>query len=252
MPVFIMEQAPLACVIHHGNRNVGWSVCGYTPQFVVHPLSPATLARTNGEPRIALESFIIEINPSARHKWEDNIIITPQASGFYFSICLLSFRQAVAIWCIVYVYVLVLGVLVCACTWEGASTAQKIPLRRICIGLLCYSRLSGTLVPTYLSMSEQPAENKLICFSFHPSSSFPSPFTFFFSLCHSTSIFVLHAHFSLFLLPSYHYATARCNISLRPSFCPSLLKVWIDKTYLCIWRVGHKFLLCCQSLNFEK
>lgn len=186
MHVFIMEQDPLACVIHHWNRYVWWSVCGHTPQLVVHPSSPATLGRTNGEPRIALESFIIEINPSARHKWEDNIIITPQASGFYFSICLLSFRQAVAIWCIV--YVLFLGCAgVCACTWEAASTAQKIPLRRICIGLLCYSRLSGTLVPTYLSMSEQAAENKLICFSFSPSASFSSPsFTCFLpslSLC---------------------------------------------------------------------
>lgn len=41
--------------------------------------------------------------------------------------------------------------------------------------MLCYSRLSGTLVPTYLSMSVQAAENKLICFSFYPPSSLSSP-----------------------------------------------------------------------------
>lgn len=88
-------------------RYVWWWVCGHAPQLTVRALSLATLGRTNGEPRIALESFIIEINPSACGKWEDNIIIAPRASCFYFSICFLSFCQAVAIWCIVYVYALV-------------------------------------------------------------------------------------------------------------------------------------------------
>lgn len=52
----------------------------------------------------------------------------------------------------------------------------KIPLSEICIGLLCYSRLSGTLAQTYLSMSvrktkkqktKQKAENNQLLVSFH-------------------------------------------------------------------------------------
>lgn len=47
----------------------------------------------SAELEIALESFIIEINPSTHHKGEDNIIITPQVSRFYFSICFLSLHH---------------------------------------------------------------------------------------------------------------------------------------------------------------
>lgn len=75
--------------------------------------------------RTALESFIIEINPSAHGKWEDNIIITPQVSRFYFSICLLSFRQAEAIWHIVYVYVFA-GM----CWWVRACEREQVQLRK--------------------------------------------------------------------------------------------------------------------------
>lgn len=72
-------------------------------------------------------------------------------------------------------------------------------------------------------MSEQAAENKLICVSLYPPSSLPSRLLLvFFPLRHSTSISVLHAPFSLFLPSSHRYATARYNIVLRPSFCPSL------------------------------
>lgn len=69
----------------------------------------------------------------------------------------------------------------------------------------------------------------------------------FFPLCHSTSISVLHAHFSLFHPSSHHKATARCL--RRPSFCPSIQSRLI--TYLCICRVGDKFQFQCQSLKFE-
>lgn len=116
---FLMKPDLLSCVIHHWNGNVWWWVCGRTPQLTGHLLSLATLWRTNRESRTAAESFKIEINPLARHKWEDNIIITPQVSCFCFSICLLSFHQAVAIWCIVYVYVYVrVSMFWCACTHE--------------------------------------------------------------------------------------------------------------------------------------
>lgn len=262
-----MERDPLACVIHHWKRDVWWSVCGHTPQLVVPPLSPATLRRTNREPWIALESFIIEINPSARHKWEDNIIITPQANCFYFSICLLSFRQAAAIWCIVYVYVLV-GVCwcVCVCTWKGASAAQKIPLRGICIGLLCYSRLSGTLVPTYLSMSEQAAENKLICFSFYPPSSLSSPsFTCFLPSLSLHISLCLHASFSLSISPLFsclcYCKMQHSSSSFFPSFSFLLFTPWKSEliSYLRIWSgffwVGQKFqssMLRCQSRELCK
>lgn len=127
--VFVMERDPRARVISCWNRNVWWSVCGHTPQLTVQALSPATLGRTNGERRIVLESLIIEINPSARGKWEDNIIITPQASCFYFSICLLSFRQAATIWHVVYVYVL--GWLCwCACVHvRGSKYSLENPIK---------------------------------------------------------------------------------------------------------------------------
>lgn len=142
------------------------------------------------------KSFISEINPSARHKWEDNIIITPQASRLCFSIGLLSFlrdgsHMVRSLWlvCVVYVH----------------ARAPKIPLKGICIGLPCYSRLSGTLVLTYLSMSVQAAENKLICFSFY-SLLF---LCLFFPLCHSASITVPHIAFFPFPPSSHCYASAR-------------------------------------------
>lgn len=129
--VFVMERDPRARAISCWNRNVWWSVCGHTPQLTVQASSPATLGRTNGEWRIVLESLIIEINPSARGKWEDNIIITPQASCFYFSICLLSFRQAATIWRVVYVYVL--GWLcwcVCVCVHvRGSKYSLENPIK---------------------------------------------------------------------------------------------------------------------------
>lgn len=89
-------------VVHHSSPGIcsPWQPCG-----------------GQTESRTAAESFKIEINPLARHKWEDNIIITPQVSCFCFSICLLSFHQAVAIWCIVYVYVRV-SMFWCVCTHE--------------------------------------------------------------------------------------------------------------------------------------
>jgi len=143
-----------------------------------HLLSSATLGRTYGEQWITVDCFKIEINLSARHKWEDNIIITPQASGLYFSICLLSFHLAVAIWWIVLVYVLVF---VCACVCESEQVTQKIPLMVICTGLLCYSRLSGTLAMTYLNDSNQQKTNKICFYIYRP-----------FSLFHMISSFTLH------------------------------------------------------------
>lgn len=47
---------------------------------------------------------------------------------------------------------------------EQAQPPLKIPLREICIGLLCYSRLSGTLAGTYLSMSVLKKQKNLIGF----------------------------------------------------------------------------------------
>lgn len=172
---FLILWDPLACVIRHWNCDAWWSVCGHTPQLTVQSVAPANLGEDKWR---AGESFIIEINASARGKWGDNVIITPQASCFYFSICLLSLRHASGghmahRLCVCACLGLPVCARVCVRTQEGASTAQKIPLREICIGLLCYSRLSGTLVRTYLSMSEQTAENKLICFS--PPSSLSSP-----------------------------------------------------------------------------
>lgn len=193
-------------------------VCGHTPQLVMHSVSPAALGRTKRwELRIDSESFIIEINPSNHHKQEDNVIITPQVSCFYFSICFLSFRQAETIWCIAYMCVLVLA----CCMWEGASTAQKIPLRGICISLLCYSRLSGTLVPTYLSMSVQAVENKLICFSFLSLSAL-SFICFLLSLSLYINLCLTHL-FSQFLSSCHCYAFAKCNIFLHLCVCLSLV-----------------------------
>lgn len=80
----IIQTQGCMYVIHHWALYVCWSVYGHKPQFAVQPLSQATLARTNGELRIVLESFIIEINPSVCHKREDNVIITPHVSCFYF------------------------------------------------------------------------------------------------------------------------------------------------------------------------
>lgn len=136
--------------------------------------------------------------------------------------------QAAAIWHIVYVCVLAWVcrfVRVCVRTQEGASTAQKIPLREICIGLLCYSRLSGTLVRTYLSMSEQTAENKLICFS--PPSSLSSPsFTCFLpslslyiNLCLTRRLVSISSLFSSLCFCKMQH----CPKKNHPSFCPSLL-----------------------------
>lgn len=124
------------------------------------------------------------------------------------------------------------GVLVCAHTWEAASIAQKIPLRGICIGLLCYSRLSGTLVPTYLSMSEQAVENKLICFSFYPPSSLSSPsFTCFLpylslhiNLCLTRPLLSISSLFSsLCYYKMQHFPSS----SFRPSL--HAMKVWVDE-----------------------
>lgn len=95
---------------------------------------------------------------------------------------------------------------------ERGGLAQKIPLRQICIGFQCYSRLSGTLVQMYLSMSEQTAENKLIFYS--PSLLIPPLLLIFFPRCHSTSISVLHASFSPF-----HHAIARTKIVLKFILC---------------------------------
>lgn len=91
-------------------------------------------------------------------------------------------------------------VLVCMYAWEGASIARKIPLRGICIGLLCYSKLSGTLVPTYLSMSVQTAENKLICFPFPPTFSLFLFESLLSSLCVALHPFL--ASFFYFFFPS--------------------------------------------------
>lgn len=91
-------------------------------------------------------------------------------------------------------------VLVCMYAWEGASIARKIPLRGICIGLLCYSKLSGTLVPTYLSMSVQMAENKLICFPFPPTFSLFLFESLLSSLCVALHPFL--ASFFYFFFPS--------------------------------------------------
>lgn len=108
-------------------------------------------------------------------------------------------------------------VLVCMCTWEGASIAQKIPLRGICIGLLCYSKLSGTLVPTYLSMSVQMAENKLICFFFSPLLSV-SAFLFF--TCSLPSVQLYISSFIISFL-FFSYSAARYFIFLQAPFCLS-------------------------------
>lgn len=88
---FLILWDPLACVIRHWNCDAWWSVCGHTPQLTVQSVAPANLGEDKWR---AGESFIIEINASARGKWGDNVIITPQASCFYFSICLLSLRHA--------------------------------------------------------------------------------------------------------------------------------------------------------------
>lgn len=129
------------------------------------------------------------------------------------------------------------GVCVCMCAREREKEKLKIPLTGICIGLLCYSRLSGTLALTYLSMSEQAAENKLICFSFYPPSSLSS--TSFTCFLLSLSLYInlwLTCPFSVFLPSSHRYATTRCNIFLRPSFCPSSL---------CVFFSSH-----CENLNW--
>lgn len=97
------------------------------------------------------------------------------------------------------------------CVWRR-GLAQEIPLRQICIGFQCYSRLSGTLVQMYLSMSEQTAENKLISYS--PSPLIPPLLLIFFPRCHSASISVLHASFSPFC-----HAIARTKIVLKFILC---------------------------------
>lgn len=94
---------------------------------------------------------------------------------------------------------------------EGGQ-AQKIPLKQICIGFQCYSRLSGTLVQMYLSMSVQTVENKLIFYS--PSLLIPPLLLIFFPRCHSASISVLHASFSPF-----RHAIARTKIVLKFILC---------------------------------
>lgn len=172
----LLNRAGSSCLSHPSLKLHQFLMISLWSHAAAHRVSvvPANL----GEDKCwAGESFIIEINASAHAKWEDNVIITPQASCFYFSICLLSFCHVSGghmAYCLCVCACLALPVLcVCARTWKGASTAQEIPLREICIGLLCYSRLSGTLVWTYLSMSEQTAENKLICF--YPPSSLASP-----------------------------------------------------------------------------
>lgn len=98
-------------------------------------------------------------------------------------------------------------------------------------------------------MSEQAAENKLICVSLYPPSSLPSRLLLvFFPLRHSTSISVLHAPFSLFLPSSHRYATARYNIVLRPSFCPSLPFAPQKSELKSL--LGVFFLELCSVLNF--
>lgn len=101
---------------------------------------------------------------------------------------------------------------VCVRVCGEGGQAQKIPLKQICIGFQCYSRLSGTLVQMYLSMSAQTVENKLIFYS--PSPLIPPLLLIFFPRCHSASISVLHASFSPF-----RHAIARTKIVLKFILC---------------------------------
>lgn len=127
------------------------------------------------------------------------------------------------------------------------------------IGLLCYSRLSGTLVRTYLSMSEQTAENKLICYS--PPSSLSSPsFTCFLpslslyiNLCLTRHVLSISSLFSSLCFCKMQH----CPKKNHPSFCPSLLFA----PYKCellrvLFGVLHGFQLysmsCCQSQKQEE
>lgn len=130
-------------------------------------------------------------------------------------------------------------VLVCMYAWEGASIARKIPLRGICIGLLCYSKLSGTLVPTYLSMSVQTAENKLICFPFPPTFSL-----FLFESLLSSLCVALHPFLAsfLFLFPLPSMLLQGTSFSFKPlSVCPlNTTKACTDKLSMYL---GFFFLL---------
>lgn len=109
-------------------------------------------------------------------------------------------------------------VLVCMYAWEGASIARKIPLRGICIGLLCYSKLSGTLVPTYLSMSVQTAENKLICFPFPPTFSL-----FLFESLLSSLCVALHPFLASFF--NFFFPSSLCCCKVLHFLSNSLLSV---------------------------
>lgn len=122
------------------------------------------------------ESFIIEINASAHGKWEDNVIITPQASCFYFSICLLSFCHVSGghmayCWCVC--ACLALPVL-CVCPhMKGCKYSSENPIK----GDMCWF---AVLFKAFWDISmdisfnvRAKAENKLICF--YPPSSLAAP-----------------------------------------------------------------------------
>lgn len=152
--------------------------------------------------------LIIEISAS-----DAQTVITPLQERCLFSICF-YLPNTRAAYCLRACDCLRLAA--CVCVWRRCL-AQKIPLRQICIGFQCYSRLCGTLVQMCLSMSEQTEENKLIFYS--PSPSIPPLLRILFPRCHSASISVLHTSFSPF-----RHAIARTQIVLK--FILSVLLFW--------------------------
>lgn len=152
-----------------------------------------------------------------------------------------------------------LGRLVCVCVHvRGSKYSSENPIKedmyRFAVLFKAFWDIS-TDISFNVRASGRKQTNLLLLLPFFLPL-FPLFLLVFFPLCHSTSISVLHSHFSLFLPSSHHYAAARCNIFLRPSFCPSLpFAPWKSDliSYLCIWRVGHKFqlssVLRCQSLK---
>lgn len=116
-----------------------------------------------------------------------------------------------------------LGVLVCVCTWEGASTAQnpiKGDMYWFAVLFKAFWDISTNISFNVRASSRKQTNLLLLLPSFF---SLLPLLLVIFPLCHSTSISVLHAPLSLCPPSSHRYAIARCNIFLRPSFCPCLL-----------------------------
>lgn len=251
-----MERDPPACVIHQWCCCIWWSVCGHMTQLTVAALCPQ-------KPREGqMECW------GKLHNWDQRLsswqmrrqCYNYSSSGLFlfFHLPFISQARKRRPYVVSFVRTHSQG---CASfcarvsTWDGASTAQKIPLKEIRIGLLCYSRLSGTLVGTYLSMSTQTAKNKLIC------SSPPSTLFFFFSsfvflsLCYSTSISIWHSAFSaassVFSTTRFH--KTRHSPQNRPSFrpCRLTMKAWIVlhglELYSASWIVMDLFIACAIS-----